>query len=281
MAETPQGSVYFTPNGDTEKTLFLGGTSTTRFWAQELGWDNPDDEPLVEVIPDQYQNIGRDWTKFKDREYTVVIDHKGSTPSNLETLRKTWNGWHNQSLGYGVLRRIMRDTTTIRALDARPLKPLWDDLEEGRFGVVQRVTQRFLATDPFWRDVSWQTVASAFNGATPVAVSLPNVGSIPVYWKAVITGIVSYPKITLGGKSIEVQAATVNADDTLEINTIPAEAGIIYSEHGAGNDPAWYGYRSTTSEFFSLPVATNAPSLSATSGTASILFSYYQRYISL
>lgn len=275
-------AIYFTPNGDTEKTLFDDYvTDTAHFLHLEQGWENPDDDPMVEEVPVMYQNIPRDWTKLKDRIYTITMDCRADTPAALLTLRRTWNGYHNQTLGYGVLRRVTEDSLT-RCLDCRPLKPQWEDVDERHRANVQRVVQRYLAAQPLWRDSSYTQTDSAFNGVTPVNKNVVNGGDVPCYWYADITGVINTPKLAWGSYEIEIETTTANADDVLRIDTRLESVGVVYYEHGAGaGDPDYVGYRTTASMFGPIGKGTVAFTLTAAAGTASISWYHRNKYLSL
>ena len=278
MADT----IKFTPNGGAEQTLFDLGVVLTHFLALEQGWGNPPDSPFVETIPDTYGDLDRN-TTYKPRVYTITIDVFGSTHSDLRSKRRTWNGWHLQSLGVGVLKRVTSDALT-RCLDCRPMKPQWEDVIESRLGVVQRVVQGYVAAQPFWRDLAESDVSGNFNGANAVNLSIANAGSIPCPVRFVIggTSTIEDAKMTNdNGDIIEVEATTSHADDQIEINTDIDSVGIVYTPNGGAADPSWYGYRSDDTKMFYLPLGTKNVVLTCTAGTTDITSYWRNRYASL
>jgi hypothetical protein len=272
-------SVYFTPAGDSERTLYIAGTTTDKFYLGEVGWETPEDVIIVDEIPDAYADIDRG-AQFKPRLYAASFRLKAVSATALETLRDTWLGYHNPLAGIGVLKRITSGGKT-RYLDCRPRSTVWTPLDRRADGYCQVLTQTYFAANPFWRSAV-QAASGNFNGATPVNVSCANGGDIPAWPVITITGVVAVPRVTnAAGEYIEINATTANADDTLTIDHRPGSISILYREHGAGAGTNWYGYRTSASTFWKLPVGTANVVLTATSGTCACALAWYLYYRSL
>jgi len=118
--------------------------------------------------------------------------------------------------------------------------------------------------------------------ASTILISCANGGDRPSWPVITITGVVNTPKIqNAAGDYVQIAATTANADDVLVINHRPGSVGVTYYEHGAGAGANWYGYRSSASEFWKLPVGTANVTVSATSGTCACALSWYPYYRSL
>lgn len=272
-------SFYFTPYGGAEATLYIAGTTTDKFFLGEVGWGMPEDVIIVDEVPDAEADIDRG-VVIKPRLYAVSFRLNAASASALETLRDTWLGNHDPLAGIGVLKRITSGGKT-RYLDCRPRATVFTPLSRLADGYCQVLTQTYFAATPWWRSAA-QTASGNFNGVTPVNISCANGGDRPSWPVITITGVVETPKIqNAAGDYVQIAATTANADDTLVINHRPGSVGVTYYEHGAGAGVNWYGYRSSASEFWKLPVGTANVTISSASGTCACALSWYLYYRSL
>lgn len=267
-------TLTFTPLGVAEQTIYISGTTTDKAFLQEENWGFPEPLAQIDPIPNLFADMDRG-VSWGPRTYVVTFRLLGSSLSNLETLQATWATVHNAYLGVGMVKRITAGGNT-RYLFARPGKTSFGPRE----GFTRVVTQEYNAADPWWY-AAGSTASGAFNGATPTTIAFTNAGDIPSAPQYRITNVVVKPKIALSATEyIEINNSTVNADDLLIISVHPGFAypQVLYQVHGGGAWINWWGYRTSGSSLFRLPVATASLTLTATSGTATVSVAWNNRY---
>jgi hypothetical protein len=272
-------SWYYVDGGSTSHTIFIVGTTTAQGvirGSEKWGWQR---EQHIETTPNRRGHVWRAHSQGPGAyEIDVILNRNSNSYTALETAIGTWEDWHNPELGQGYIKRVTANAAT-RCLDCVPETPEWGDM----VGNSITVHQVYTAAWPWWRTETASTANSAFDGATPVAVSCANGGDIPSPVYAVITGVIATPKITASdGTYIEVNKTTANADDTLIINCRPSGTNrltVKYYAHGAGAG-VFCGVTSA-SRPISHPTGTTNLTLTAASGTATIAFSWYLYYGSL
>ena len=268
-------TLTFTPYGGAESTIYVNGTTTDKTFQGEDGFGPPDHDAIIDPIPTQLENVDRG-VFWKERVYVVTFRLLASSLSGLETLQNTWDSAHDAYAGVGVVKRVTAGGNT-RYLNARPGKTTYG----AREGFTKLVTQEYVAANPWWY-AAVSSDSTAFNGATPVTKSLTNGGTIPTPPVWVITGVIEKPKIaTANGSYGEINTTPANNDDTLTLDLRPGNFAVLYREHGAGAGTNWYPYRTSASDFGQnvwLPKGANNVTLSATSGTAAVAVTWYNRY---
>lgn len=265
---------YYTDSAGVEHTLCIDGVDPVRFDSEE-GWGGPEREYTIEELPARYAGVYRA-VAYKPRLYqaTFHLAYGYEDADLLELLMGDWEHWHSPELAPGVLKRVTESGLT-RLLDCVPGRPDWQVN-----GPARIVTQGYTAANPWWYDTTDGTANGTFNGATPVDVACLNTGEIASWPQYTITGIVDTPKVAnADGEYLEVNYATVNADDTLVVDHRPGSLGIRYYAHGTGTGV--YKPRTSGSRYWRLPVGTSDVTLTARAGTPTIALSWRHYYGSL
>ncbi|AZF90305.1 MAG: hypothetical protein BPHS0_19 [Phage 5P_3] len=272
--------LHFTP-GDTvtELDLYKDGNENYVLLSED-GWDTPDDAPIVAETPDAYEDTDQG-VGFSPRVYTVkmaIIETPTSDP--LDELIRDWNYWHAPNRGVGVIRRV---TDVTRYLDVRPQRGKFG--ERGPNSII--VEQPYFAANPWWYGAE-ESANGTFNADTPVTIAIANAGWLPARPWIKIVGVAHTPKLTYDtSRVIEVNNATVNADDILVIDCRLGRPKITYWVHGTGypnGGASWYGWRTHQSQFGALPVGnSNVTIVGATGETSTAACTVYwtPRYGSL
>jgi len=244
--------LYITP-GDTttEQTLYHTLSAATEFLSDEQGWSTPKDKPLIAETPSKYVNSDQG-VVFSDRVYVAQFDMFAGAWGSLETARKAWAWTHFPDRGVATIRRVGGDGVT-RYLKARPTSTGW-----ARKGYGYRITQKYVAAVPWWYGPD-ETYSGTFNGATPVNIAVTNNGWLAVPPRIKCTGVVHTPKFTnADGEVIEVNKATVNADDILQVDCRQGHSSVSHWENGTDYDDEdeadlWYNWRTNATKFWCVP----------------------------
>jgi len=260
--------LYITP-GDTttEQTLYNTVQASTDFLSDEQGWENPGSKPIVVETPSRYLNSD-EGVVFQDRIYIATFTLYAGSWGGLETQRTAWNWTHLAERGIATLRRVASDGTT-RYLKARPVDAKWT-----RSGHSYKVMQRYYAVDPWWYGPV-ETYSGTFNGSTPVDIEVTNNGQLSVPPRIKCTGVVHTPKFTnADGEVIEVNKATANADDIMQIDCRHGHSKVAYWEHGTNYDDEslaaqWYNWRTNATKFWRVPAGTEDVTIVGASGETS------------
>ncbi len=126
----------------------------------------------------------------------------------------------------------------------------------------------FYATSP-------STGSGAFNGATPVNISMANAGDWPAYPVITYTGVVVNPIVTDAyGSSLKIEGSMA-AGSVLVITIEPRAFSIMYTPSG-GPATSWYAKR--VGEMVFVKPGTNNMTFVADSGNATIGISAYARH---
>lgn len=272
-------SFYYIDGAGNSHTVYIAGTTTDQLVLRnsEHGYDEPESEDVIEETPNALGDVYRA-SVYKPRTYGYTVRLKDTSAAALETSIGDWCDWHRKRLGEGYVKRVTAGATT-RCLDCIPQKP---DIGEWE-GFSVQVKQEYLAAWPWWRAETVTTAGGAFNGTNAVNVACNNVGDIPSPPVMTITGVIETPKIAVtDGSYIQIVKTTANADDTLVITCRP---------YGTKRLTAWYYVNgvgagtpcqlSGDSRYIELPVGNYNAVLTAASGTATIVFSWYPYYGSL
>lgn len=272
-------SWYYVDGGTTSHTIFIVGTTADKGvlrGSEKWAWERENIvEPSVNRRGEAYRATRR---KSGVYEISVILNRNSSSYTALETAIGTWEDWHSSELGQGYFKRITAGGTTL-CLDCVPETPEWSE----PVGNSIIVRQAYIAAWPWWRPDTATTASGSFNGTTPVNVACNNVGDIPSPPVITITGVIETPKIAVAdGSYVQVSKTTANADDTLVITCRPYGSKRLtawYYEHGTGAGTACQ--LSSASRFIELPKGNNNAVLTAASGTAGIVISWYPYYGSL
>lgn len=272
-------SFYYVDGAGNSHTVYIAGTTTDQLVLRnsEHGYDEPESEDVIEETPNALGDVYRA-SVYKPRTYGYTVRLKDTSAAALETSIGDWCDWHRKRLGEGYVKRVTAGATT-RCLDCIPQKP---DIGEWE-GFSVQIKQEYLAAWPWWRAETVTTAGGSFNGTNAVNVACNNVGDIPSPPVMTITGVIETPKIAVtDGSYIQVVKTTANADDTLVITCRP---------YGTKRLTAWYYVNgvgagtpcqlSSDSRYIELPVGNYNAVLTAASGTAAIVFSWYPYYGSL
>ena len=274
-------SFYWVDSAANTRTIYVAGTTTAQLVLEESEHgEGRIGKAYVEKTPSRMANQYRAWI-YDQRIYGFTIALNAASAAALETAKTQWSDWHDAELGEGHIKRITVGGLT-RCLDCIPLAlggKGWQD--DGPS--YSEAVQEYEAANPWWRSESASTANSTFNNAVPVNISCANTGEIDSWPEIVITGVINTPVLTNSdGDSITVNKTTANADDTLTINCRPNgtyRRYAYYQVHGAGTRIACQV--SSGSKWITLPTGTNNLAIVATSGTATIVVSWYLYYRSL
>ena len=274
-------ALFWTPGDSaTEITLYQSGVSETQFLSDDEGWDNPPDKAIIQATTDAYEEYDAG-VGFEARVY--VARFQLVSPA-LDSLIRTWNQNLLAARGVGTLRHVAEDGVT-RYLRARPQRGQWGQ----RKGDGAQVAQSWIAANPWWYGAA-ETASGTFNADTPVAIACTNNGWLSARPWFLITGVVHTPKITNAvGEVIEINKATVNADDILLIDCRLGNPKATYWAHGTGyptvaSGVSWSNWRTNATMFWRLAASTSNVTIQGATGqtsTATCVASWTPLYGSL
>lgn len=271
----------WTDGGGTEHTIYVVGVDDTGIHVEaksEEGTDWPPQSDLIEQTPDAFSNQYRGST-YGTRIYSYGAIVENAIQSNYERLLGNFRGWHNPTLGQGVVKRITAEGL-VRCLDAIPIprpkpSPLWD------YGTVFR--QSYKAATPWWRTETTRMIEGTFDPTDRVDLEWENLGAVPAYPIITITGVGTNPRVdNQAGKIMQVLYTTTNADDVIVIDTrrnVGLRRAVKFYENGMGNGV--YISMSSASSFWTLPIGTSAVILRIDAGSPACDFEAYDYYGSL
>lgn len=283
MANTYQ----YIDGGGTTHTLYIAGTTTDKIVqpGTEGGWDVASiaehyREPTPGRLSDTYRG-----TLYKEREYSFTALLLSSTAGGLEGIKSSWADWHDTELGEGQLKRVTYRGLT-RVLDCIPAAATYRPDRNSQ--ISEFVTQVYVAAMPWWRDATLTTASGAFTGSTAATISCANAGDIPAWVKIAVTGVVSKAKFANSdGDTMQITGSAGDATDEIVFKTMPhgtyGQTVRMWDKGVASAGTSGYSWMRLTagSKYLTLPKGTHNVTITATSGNATVLLSWYNYYGSL
>ena len=266
---------YIDGNGSTH-TYYAVDSAGCQYLVQPdpARW-KPGPQHFIEGTPNRLSNQYRA-TTYKEATYTVTLLINGTSGANRESLRGSWNDWHDIELGEGQVERVTHGGNT-RRLDVIPSLPEYS--ADGNSQQTCIVQQEYVAAMPWWRDAAFTTASGTLTGATAGNVTCGNSGDIPSWPLIVWTGICNKPRVTVGGDEFQVNSSAANNDDTITCDMRPqgTQRMSVYKQVN-GTGAKTYLTITSASKYLTLPKGTTGVAIDSSSGTAGVLISYYKYY---
>lgn len=255
-----------------DQTLYTSGADEGRYLVSESGFGYPARKNVIEQLGSAYTNLFRGTVVLKERVYVVQFRIVANSKAALDDAVADWEDWHEPFTEEAEL-KVVTDQGNTYVLDAVAADPVWKELE----GFSRLVTQAYEGANPWWRDEDESEATSAFDGANPVALGCNNEGKIKTWPRFEINGLCDTPKIVNSeSEEIEVNLDLTHVGDLLEIVCEP-EATITLTPNGGAATASW-GYRTSATKMFMLPLGDNNLTLTCTAGAGAITAYWYNRY---